>query len=147
MTMQDIQARKGHIDRTVAALLASVLGGVGMHRFYVYGKKDFWAWAYVAAFLLYASLVLMHYPEKPLENIPYAFFPLSVYAAFIESLIIGLCADEKWDARHNRHSARTSESGWPVVATLVLTLLIGYTALVTSIARTTDLLYTGGSFG
>ncbi len=136
-----------HIDKTLATFLASVFGGIGAHRFYIHGKRDFWGWVYAAGFLLYGCLVLTQYPEKSLENIAYAFFPLSVYVAFIEALVIGLCADEKWDAKHNRHSGRVNQSRWPLVLILVLTLLIGYTALVTSIARTTDLLYTGGAFG
>lgn len=140
-------AKKKHIDKTVAAFLSTVLGGLGLHRFYMYGKRDFWAWIYAAAFLVYACLVLTEYPAKPFGNILYALFPLSIYAAFIESLTIGLTPDEKWDTKHNRHTARTSASKWPLVIVLVLTLLIGYTALVTSIARASDLLYTGGAFG
>jgi hypothetical protein len=139
--------KKKHIDKTVAAFLSTTLGGFGLHRFYMYGRGDFWGWIYAAAFLIYAGLVLTEYPEKPFGNILHALFPLSVYAAFIESLSIGLTPDEKWDTKHNRHAGRSRASRWPLVVILVLTLLIGYTALVTSIARASDLLYTGGAFG
>jgi hypothetical protein len=135
------------INKTTAVFLASTLGGIGLHRFYIYGKKDFRGWVYASAFLLYGCLVLSEFPEKSFGDILYAVFPLSVYAAFIESLAIGLTPDKKWDARNNAHIGRVNESRWPLVVLLVLTLLVGYTALVTSIARASDLLYTGGAFG
>jgi hypothetical protein len=146
-TMLSYDAKGKHINKTVAAFLSATLGGLGLHRFYMYGKRDSWGWIYAAAFLVYSCLVLTEYPAKPFGNILYALFPLPVYAAFIESLTIGLTPDEKWDAKHNRHTDRTSASRWPLVIVLVLTLLIGFTALVTSLARASDLLYTGGAFG
>jgi hypothetical protein len=145
--MLSYDAKKRHIDKTLAASLSAVLGGLGLHRFYIYGPRDSWGWIYAAAFLVYACLVLTEYPAKPFGNILYALFPLSVYAAFIESLTIGLTPDEKWDTKHNRHSARASTSRWPLVIVLILTLMIGFTALVTSLARASDLLHTGGAFG
>jgi hypothetical protein len=139
--------KKRHIDKTVATFLSTVTGGFGLHRFYMYGKGDFWGWIYAAAFLVYGCLVLTQYPEKSFGNVLFALFPLPVYVAFIESLTIGLTPDEKWDAKHNRASGMTSASRWPLVMLLVLTLLIGFTALVSSIARASDLFYTGGAFG
>jgi TM2 domain-containing membrane protein YozV len=112
-----------HKNKTFATLLAFALGGLGAHRFYLYGKKDRWAWVHV--FL----------------------FPLSVYAGFIEALVLGLTPDEKWDAEHNPASGRQSESGWPLVLLLVLTLGVGAVAVIATLARTFDLLYTGGAYG
>jgi drug/metabolite transporter superfamily protein YnfA len=139
------QAR--HINKTLATFLAAALGGIGTHRFYVHGKKDKGAWGYFLMFLTYVGLVLTEYPEKPFGNIYYALFPIPVYAAMIEALTIGLTPDEKWDALHNPHTTTPTRSKWLLVITLVLTLFCGYTALVTSIARASDLLYTSGSFG
>jgi hypothetical protein len=70
-----------------------------------------------------------------------------VLAAFLETLLIGLTPDEKWDARHNAGSVRQSDTGWPVPLMLVLALGLGATALIAAIARTFDMLFTGGSYG
>ncbi|HJV81968.1 TM2 domain-containing protein [Noviherbaspirillum sp.] len=112
-----------HKNKTLAAFFASFFGGLGVHRFYLYGKKDIWAWVH---------LVL---------------FPLSVFAGFIEALVIGLTPDEKWDALHNRDSGRQSDSGWPLAILLVLTFGGGAIAVIAAIARTFDLLFTGGAYG
>lgn len=110
-------------NKTLATFLAAFFGGLGAHRFYLYGKKDVWAWVHVLL------------------------FPLSIFAAFIEALVIGLTADEKWDEAHNTHSDRKSDSGWPLVVLLVLTFGGGAIAVIAAIARTFDLLFTGGAYG
>jgi TM2 domain-containing membrane protein YozV len=112
-----------HKNKTLATFLASIFGGLGFHRFYLYGKKDFWAWVHVAL------------------------FPLSIFPAFIEALVIGLTADEKWDEAHNKNSGRKSDSSWPLAVLLVLTFGGGAIAVIAAIARTFDLLFTGGAYG
>lgn len=114
---------KPHKNKTLATFLSAVFGGLGIHRFYLYGKKDVWAWVHVLL------------------------FPFSVFAGFLEALIIGLTPDEKWDALHNRDSGRQSSSGWPLALLLVLTFAGGATALIAAIARAFDLLFTGGAYG
>lgn len=113
----------GHKNKTFAAFLAAVFGGLGAHRFYLYGRKDRWAWVHLLL------------------------FPLSVFAGFIEALAIGLTPDDRWDALHNKESGRQSDSGWPLAALLVLTFGGGAIAVIAAIARTFDLLFTGGAYG
>ena len=112
-----------HKNKTLATFLAAILGGLGAHRFYLYGKKDKPAWLHVVL------------------------FPLSIFAGFIAALVIGLTPDEKWDARHNPESGRESDSGWTVVLIVIATFGIGTTLLIAAIARAFDLLYTGGAYG
>lgn len=114
---------KPHKNKTLATFFAAILGGLGAHRFYLYGGKDFWAWVHV--FL----------------------FPLSIFAGFVEALVIGLTPDEKWDAQHNSGSGRQSRSGWPLAVLLVLTFGGGAIALIAALARGFDLLFTGGAYG
>jgi len=114
---------QAHKNKTVATLLAAVLGGLGAHRFYLHGKKDIAAWIHPAL------------------------LPLAVYAGFVEALVIGLTPDEKWDALHNARSGRQSDSGWPLIILLVLTTAFGAIAVIATIARAFDLLYTGGAYG
>ena len=112
-----------HKNKTFTTFLAAIFGGLGAHRFYLHGKRDKWAWMHVLL------------------------FPLSVFAGFIEALVIGLTPDEKWDETHNRDSGRKSDSGWPLAVLLVLTFGGGAVALIAAIARTFDLLFTGGAYG
>jgi hypothetical protein len=55
--------------------------------------------------------------------------------------------DEKWDALHNPQSPGSSKSGWLLILLLVLGLGAGATGLIAMIARTFDLLFTGGAYG
>jgi TM2 domain-containing membrane protein YozV len=112
-----------HKDKTFATLLAFILGGIGAHRFYLFGIKDTWGWVHVI------------------------FLPLAIYAGIIEALVIGLTPDDKWDAAHNRGSGHQSRSRWPLALLLVLITGIGAVIVIGSIARTFDLLYTGGAYG
>lgn len=112
-----------HKNKTLATFLAALFGGFGAHRFYLHGKKDVWAWVHLAL------------------------FPLSIFPAFIEALVIGLTPDEQWDATHNKESGRHSDSGWSLALILVLTFGGGAIAIITAIARTFDLLFTGGAYG
>lgn len=112
-----------HKNKTLATLLAGVLGGLGAHRFYLYGRKDKLAWLHVIL------------------------FPLSIFAGFIAALVIGLTLDEKWDSLHNSQSGAESTSGWAVVLIVIATFGIGTTLLIATIARAFDLLYTGGAYG
>jgi TM2 domain-containing membrane protein YozV len=112
-----------HKNKTLATLLAAVLGGLGAHRFYLYGKKDKWAWVHIF------------------------FFPLSVYAGLIEALVLGLAPDEKWDALHNPDSGQKSSSGWALAILLVLTVGFGAIAVIATLARIVDIAYTGGAYG
>lgn len=138
---------KRRINKTVATLLTTLTGFLGLHRFYMYGRRDFWGWVYLAGSVLYFFLVVGHMPETPFANNYFALFPLPIYVSVIESLVIGLTPDEKWDAKHNPHVLIPAQSAWPLAVILILTLFCGYTAFVTSIARASDLLYTSGSFG
>jgi hypothetical protein len=112
-----------HKNKTLATFLAAIFGGLGAHRFYLHGKKDIWAWVHLLL------------------------FPLSVFAGFIEALVIGLTPDDKWDEAHNKDSGRQSDSGWPLAVLLVLTFGGGAIAVIAAIARTFDLLFTGGAYG
>lgn len=134
-----------HKNKTHATLLALLFGSVGLHRFYLYGRKDFWGWLHAATVPLSALLVL----GNPEASAIFTAMPLvlSVLAGFLETLVIGVTPDEKWDARHNPGSGRQSDTRWPVPLMLVLALAFGFTALVAAIARTFDILLTGGSYG
>lgn len=134
-----------HKNKTLAAGLSALLGGVGIHRFYLNGPKDRTGWLHFAAL----PLSLLFYFSWPAQPAILLMLPLLVSAitAIGEALRIGLTADEKWDAIHNAGSGRRSDSGWPLATLLVLAFGSGAIAVIAALARTVDLLFTGGAYG
>ena len=133
-----------HKNKTVATLLALLLGGFGIHRFYLKPGAD--------------RIGLLHLCCLPVTGIlygavkPHPFYivlPLlvSYIVGFVEALVIGLTPDEKWDATYNMHSGRQSRSNWVLVLLLVVTMLVATTVLIGTIARLSDVMYTGGAYG
>lgn len=135
-----------HKNKTFSTFVATVFGSIGLHRFYLKGIQDIWGWLHLAA-LPISVLAYLFWRQD--QQVAFLFGPLIISGliAFIESLVIGLTLDEKWDAKYNPGSGRQSDSSWFVVLLVVLTLGIGAIALIGAIARTFDLLFTGGAYG
>jgi hypothetical protein len=142
---KDITSMAAHKNKTLATLLALVLGGLGAHRFYLNGSTDRLGLLHVCS-IPAAGLV---YGAGHAPNPFWVLLPLlvSYCVGFIEALVIGLTPDEKWDATYNAASGTRSESNWVVVLLLVATMLVGATAVIATISRLFDLLYTGGAYG
>lgn len=134
-----------HKNKTLATLLASVFGGLGLHRFYLRGGKDPWAWLHFATAPISLLAVFLG-TDQPVMFLM-APFLLSVLSGFLEALVLGLTSDENWDLAYNLNSEKKSDSNWPLALLLVLTMGFGVTALIAVLARTFDLLFTGGAFG
>lgn len=134
-----------HRNKTLATLLAAVLGGIGLHRFYLYGKNDWLAWLHAASLPVSGLAILILSNAQPL--FAGLLFVLSILIGFVEALKIGLTPDEQWDAKHNPSSEKKSESHWILALILVLTVAVGATAVIAFMARSFDLLYTGGAYG
>ncbi len=134
-----------HKNKTFASLLACVLGALGAHRFYLGGWQDRWAWLHLAC----VPLTLLIATLAPGADWFYKILPLTLSAlvGFLESLVLGLMSDEKWDAGYNAGSSRQSASNWPLALLLVATLMLGTGTLIATMARLFDLLYTGGAYG
>jgi hypothetical protein len=134
-----------HKNKTAAALLALLLGGLGAHRFYLRGAVD--------------KLGLLHVCSVPVAGLVFGLAPdadpfykvlpllISYVVGFLEALIVGLMSDEKFDLRYNGGSGQASDTNWPLAVILVATMLIGTTTLIGTISRLFDLLYTGGAYG
>ena len=134
-----------HKNKTLAALLAFLLGGLGLHRAYLRGAKDTGLWLHLAS-LPAAGLVALAAPgaDPYFKLLPLI---LSVLAGLLQALVLGLTSDEKWDAAYNAGSGRLSASDWPLAVLLVATLMLGAGGLIATISRLFDLLYTGGAYG
>lgn len=134
-----------HKRKTIAALLAFLFGGLGLQRLYLRGWRDPWLWLHLAC-LPAAWLVATLAPQA---DSFYKMLPivLSGLVGFLEALVLGLMADEKWDARFNPHSGKTSNTRWPIAFVLVATMMVASASLIATISRFFDLLYTGGAYG
>ena len=134
-----------HKNKTFTTLLALTVGGLGLHRFYLGGLQDRWGWLHLSSVPL--SLILISIGDDWPALFTISPLILSILVGFLEALVLGLVPDEKWDAQHNRDSGRHSNSRWPLAILLVLGLGIGSTALIAMLARTFDILFSGGAFG
>ncbi len=134
-----------HKNKTFAALLSFLLGMVGLHRFYLHGLRDRWGWLHLASLPITAAIIATD-PGRPLliNTVPLVF---AMLAASIETFVIGLMPDEKWDLRYNPESGRASDTGWPIAALMVANLFYGATLLLVVLARSFDLWLTGGAYG
>ncbi|MBS0307706.1 MAG: TM2 domain-containing protein [Proteobacteria bacterium] len=132
-------------NKTFATLLAFLVGAIGAHRFYLYGRKDLGAWLHLASLPVCGAIMTL-WPNLPFF---FAIMPLTLSAliALIEGLVLGLTPDEQWDALHNPDTSRPSHSSWLLAILLVLIVGAGATGLIAVIARSFDLLFTGGAYG
>lgn len=132
-------------NKTISSILATFTGSIGLHRFYLYGKKDAWAW------LHFCSLPVSFLISKLYFNLPFiaSFAPwiVSALIALFTALYLGLKSDEKWDQQHNAHSGQTSDTSWVIALNLVFTLGLLAISFIGLLARTVDLLNTGGAYG
>lgn len=134
-----------HKNKTLATFLAFLVGAIGIHRFYLRGPFDRLGLLHVCCIPVMGIV----YGAGHAPNVFWVLLPLLVSAVvgFVEALVIGVTPDEKWDARHNAGSGRTSNTSWVVALLLVATMLVGTTVLIGTIARLSDLVNTGGAYG
>lgn len=134
-----------HKNKTLAAFLALFLGSLGTHRFYLAGTRDPWAWLHLSS--LAVSGILLPMVDPALSFFALLPFIFSMLAAILGTLVIGLTSDEKWDAKFNPNSGINSNSRGFLAVIVVLAFGSGAVGLIATIARSFDLLYTGGAFG
>lgn len=134
-----------HKNKTLTVLICLLFGNLGAHRFYLYGKRDNFAW------LHFMSLPISFLISKLYFNLNFfiTFGPwmLSFLISILMCLVLGLKSDEHWDAQFNPHSGTKSASSWPLAILLVFSVGLGAISLLFVMARGFDLLYTGGAYG
>jgi hypothetical protein len=123
-------------SKTLAAWLALLGGGIGLHRFYLYGPRDVWGWLWPLPTLIGAYGVLRVLRLGQDDQLAWVLVPLLGFAlasAMLAAIVYGLMPDEKWNARFNPRG-KTHEAGWMVVFAVVISLLVGATILMSTIA-------------
>jgi hypothetical protein len=127
-------------SKTLATWLALVGGTLGLHRFYLHGFKDALGW------LSPIPTALGLYGLERMEIIGLEDFTgsvlvtllgLSLAGAMLQAILIGLTPDERWHQRFNPELAGNPSApaaGWAVVFGIVVSLLLGATILMATIA-------------
>lgn len=134
-----------HKNKTFATFLAFALGSAGLHRFYLYSKKDPFAWLYLASIPAACIAIAIGTHFNPLfMAIPWI---VAILASQLEAFTLGLKEDEKWDTIHNPQSGKASNTHWVIAVILCVNLMVVFTVLIAFMARASDLVLTGGAFG
>lgn len=126
----------GYKSKTWATWLAFLGGGFGLHRFYLFGSRDLWAWLWSVptAFGAYGLWRANHLGQD--DQLAWLLVPLlgvSLASGMLAAIVYGLMPDEKWNARFNP-DGRQHAAGWATVIGVVLSLFIGATVLMATIA-------------
>jgi hypothetical protein len=123
-------------SKTLAAWLALTGGWLGLHRFYLHGWRDPWAWAFIVPSLVgVVGVVRMRQlgVDDAWAGLLVPWLGLSLTAATGFALFYGLTSDDRWRERHGDR-ANAAPSGWPTVFAVVLALFFGAGALMATIA-------------
>ena len=123
-------------SKTLATWIALVGGSLGLHRFYLFGWRDAWAWLHPWPTLLglYGLQRVRQFGQD--DHVAWVLIPIGgviVAVSMLAAILYGLTPDERWDARFNAASG-TSRSGWGAVIGVVLALMLGAGVLMATIA-------------
>ena len=126
-------------NKTAAAWLALVFGQLGVHRLYLFGRKDFWAWVHpaLAAVGWWGVHRVQLYGQD--DKLAWVLIPLlgfTLAATSIAAIYYGLMPTEKWNAQHNPSLPATAAGNthWLTIGAVVFALLFGAITLMSSLA-------------
>jgi len=134
-------------SKTLATWLAIAGGALGLHRFYLRGWRDSAGWAHVPFTLVgLAGVVRMRNLGQD-DVASWLLIPalgLSLSAAFLAAIVIGLTRDGLWATRYGARRGEPEpeaealkpeeRTGWAPVLGVIVALLIGGTVLMGTIA-------------
>jgi TM2 domain-containing membrane protein YozV len=123
-------------SKTLAAWLALLLGTLGVHRLYLHGVRDVWAWLHPAPSLLGLVGVLRLRSLGQDDHVAWALIPflgLMISLTMLTAIVYALTPDERWDARHNPQHPGAG-TGWGPVLAAVAALLLGGGAFMGTVA-------------
>jgi hypothetical protein len=123
-------------SKTLATWLALLAGPLGLHRLYMNGLRDPWAWAHLPPTL--AGLVglsrIREFGQD--DRLAWALLPvlgLMVALSCLTAIVYALTPDARWDARRNP-GRETVATGWGPVLAAVAALMVGGIAFMGAVA-------------
>ena len=123
-------------SKTVATWLALLGGSLGLHRFYLFGATDAWAWLHSVPTLLGAYGFWRLNQLGTDDRLGAWLVPalgVMVAATMLVAIVIGLTPDERWNARFGG-STTPRRSGGLVIFGVCLALGLGATAAMSTLA-------------
>jgi len=125
-------------SRAVATWLALVGGGLGLHRFYLHGRRDVWAWLHpwptlVGAYGFWRMREFGVDDARGSALVP--ILGVMLAATMLQAIVYGLAGDERWAARHGAAAAAVRR-GWLTYVGVVVALAVGTSVAVATIAFT-----------
>lgn len=123
-------------SKSLATWIAVIGGALGLHRFYLKGLGDLAGWLYplpTLAGLLGLQRLADYGHDDRLAWFLMPWVGLSISAAMLSAIVVGLTPDAQWDARHNPGLA-PRPTRWAPILAVIAALLIGSVALVSAIA-------------
>ena len=127
-------------NKTAAAWLSFLGGPIGLHRFYLYGPKDWVGWILPIPTLLGIYGVQRAQVHGMDDTLSWLLIPLlgfSISASALVAIVYALTATENWNNRFNPTKSdddRSGQTGWLTVGAIICSLLVGTTVLMSSIA-------------
>ena len=139
MTLYTADTANNVKNKTAAAWLAFIFGQLGLHRFYLFGMKDIWAWLHplLAALGWWGVYRVFQYGQD--DQVAWLLIPLlgfTLAGTCLTAIYYGLMTSEKWNALHNK-AAPDSVAGntnWLTIGAVVFALLFGAVTLMSSLA-------------
>lgn len=107
--------------KTIAALLAFLLGWAGAHWWYL-GRPR--AWVPLVFTLVILGVAALR-PAPFFSQLWYYLILIPLAAGFVEALVLSLMTDARFDARYNPGHTEQSQNGWGAVLIAIATLFIG----------------------
>lgn len=130
------QPSPGYKSKTLAAWIAFLGGGLGLHRFYLYGLRDVWGWLHPLPTLIgwWGVQRVQQYGQD--DRLSWLLIPIlgvTLAGTMLMAIIYGLMPDEKWNARFNPNGPQ-HHTGWSTIFAVVLALMVGAGVLMATIA-------------
>ena len=125
-------------NKTLAAWLAFIGGQLGLHRLYLYGLGDLWAWVHpVVAALGWWGVERVRTLGQD-DQLAWVLVPLlgfTLAGTAVTAIYYGLMPSEKWNLLHNEAvaDAPSGNTNWLTIGAVVFALLFGTIALMSSI--------------
>jgi hypothetical protein len=124
-------------SKTVATWLALLGGSLGLHRFYLHGMRDPWAWLHpwptlVGAYGFWRMRTWGVDDARGSALVP--LLGIMLAATMLQAIVYGLTSDERWATRHG--SRPGGAPAWPLVLAVIIALAAGASIAVATIAFT-----------
>ena len=125
-------------NKTIATWLAFIGGQLGLHRLYLFGFGDLWAWAHPMAAALGwwgVERVRAYGQDDQLAWLLVPVLGFTLAATAVTAIYYGLTSSENWNAQHNpEHPAAVAgNTNWLTIGAVVFALLFGTISLMSSI--------------